>query len=285
MSISLRTFRRLRSPLGFIPRTVASLVLLLALAAPRAADAQAGGYTFTAEDVVTAAGGIVNIGITLDAPGTSDGASTAVCHDPSIATVTQINEGAAVVNINGGNGPDFFSFTMEPTGFTGAMVFNLFGTFSLPAGNNQELFNTTYQVAVTAPTGITQPLSFCMLGQPAVENVVVVNGASVPPVTNDGSIMISGPFVSTDFIRGDTNADGSVTVTDAVVLFGELFGSIPVGPCPRSGDLNNDGLRNISDVITLLMSLLSDGPAFIAPYPNCGTAISGLTCNPTPICP
>jgi hypothetical protein len=52
------------------------------------------------------------------------------------------------------------------------------------------------------------------------------------------------------FLRGDSNADGGISITDAITTFGFLFlGEPPAFSCKESADANNDGAIDISDGI------------------------------------
>jgi len=55
------------------------------------------------------------------------------------------------------------------------------------------------------------------------------------------------------FVRGDTNGDRAVDITDAIVLMQYLFGSREV-PCLEALDVDEDafGSLNVADAISLL---------------------------------
>jgi hypothetical protein len=70
------------------------------------------------------------------------------------------------------------------------------------------------------------------------------------------------------YIRGDVNADGVINVTDVVYLINYLF-LVPPGPAPvpqEAGDANCDGVINVTDVVYLInyLFLVPPGP------PPCG---------------
>ncbi len=79
------------------------------------------------------------------------------------------------------------------------------------------------------------------------------------------------PAQDRNFIRGDTNADGDVNVSDALAIFNSLFTSAgPVG-CDDSADSNDDGAVDISDGLYTLLFLFADGPPPPAPgHEECG---------------
>ena len=78
------------------------------------------------------------------------------------------------------------------------------------------------------------------------------------------------------FLRGDSNADGSVNIADAVSTLSFLFTAGVRPYCLDAADANDDGTLDISDPIALLGYLfLGDTPL---PYP--GVVISGSDATP-----
>ena len=95
------------------------------------------------------------------------------------------------------------------------------------------------------------------------------------------------------FRRGDSNTDGKVDVADIVVSIDELFpGFVLIQPagngpiCSDAADANDDGVRDVSDVLHLANFLFSGGPAPAAPFAECGTDPSKdeLTCESFQAC-
>lgn len=68
--------------------------------------------------------------------------------------------------------------------------------------------------------------------------------------------------------RGDVNSDGVVNLTDPVFLNEYLFGGGPEPPCMNQADANNDGQVDVSDSISLLNWLYCGGSAPPAPGPH-----------------
>ena len=71
------------------------------------------------------------------------------------------------------------------------------------------------------------------------------------------------------FVRGDTNADSSVDITDPIFLLTYLF-SQGGASCLLALDSNDDNGVDLADAISLLTFLFNNGPAPPAPYPTCG---------------
>ena len=77
------------------------------------------------------------------------------------------------------------------------------------------------------------------------------------------------------FKRGDSNADGSLNIADAISTLGFLFGGEAEPPCMSAADANDDGNVNIADAIRTLGYLFSGVGDLPAPFADCGT-------DPTP---
>jgi hypothetical protein len=85
-----------------------------------------------------------------------------------------------------------------------------------------------------------------------------------------GSFEVCGP-AGPQFKRGDSNADGSINITDGIFVLNFLFLGGPGPKCRESADPNNDGTINITDGIYILNYLFLGGPAPSEPGPKvCG---------------
>ena len=75
----------------------------------------------------------------------------------------------------------------------------------------------------------------------------------------------------TAFVRGEVNQDGVVDLSDAISLLLHLFdGAAEPDPVDR-GDVNSSGAIDISDVVYLVEYLFQSGPppGFPFPDPDC----------------
>ncbi len=72
------------------------------------------------------------------------------------------------------------------------------------------------------------------------------------------------------FLRGDSNDDGQVDVSDAVAVLGYLFQGGEAPYCADASDANDDGEINIGDPILMLRSLFQGTARISAPYPRAG---------------
>ncbi|MCA8960723.1 MAG: hypothetical protein KDC38_09430, partial [Planctomycetes bacterium] len=117
------------------------------------------------------------------------------------------------------------------------------------------------------------------LGAPPVANIVVVNGTSLFACGFAGSLTVSVPQPT--FLRGDSNDDLQIDLSDAVTLLGRLFSGAPPGSCADADDANDDGAVDLSDAITLLAYSFSAGLPPPPPFPVCGPAVADLGCGST----
>jgi parallel beta-helix repeat protein len=88
------------------------------------------------------------------------------------------------------------------------------------------------------------------------------------------------------FLRGDANGDGQTDISDPISILLSLFGGQAPLPCAASADSNGDDEDDIADVIYLLTFLFRDGPPPPPPGPEaCGVDPGGtLSCDHAPAC-
>ncbi len=72
------------------------------------------------------------------------------------------------------------------------------------------------------------------------------------------------------FRRGDTNADSTIDIADAIFTLSYLFADGLPPSCLDAADANDDGAVDISDGVFMLQNLFANGPAIPPPYPECG---------------
>ena len=107
------------------------------------------------------------------------------------------------------------------------------------------------------------------LGSPPVnlEYTTVANGDVITPLAMPGEVTAR-PGVT--FLRGDSDQNGSIQLTDAVFLLDYLFRGGRVLDCEDAADSNDDGRIDISDGILILRFLFSGGNRPAAPFPAPG---------------
>ncbi len=92
------------------------------------------------------------------------------------------------------------------------------------------------------------------------------------------------------FLRGDSNADASVNVTDPIHSLRYLFSSGDHPPCLDAADANDDGHLNLADPLHTLSFLFLSGARPPPPWPTCGgdpttdalPCLSSIACIPDP---
>lgn len=88
------------------------------------------------------------------------------------------------------------------------------------------------------------------------------------------------------FQRGDVNVDGVQDLSDVVAMLVFLFNG-GVLPCLETSDTNDDGSVNVADAVFYLQFLFSSGSVPPPPFTSCGTDMTGipLGCEENPSCP
>ena len=109
----------------------------------------------------------------------------------------------------------------------------------------------------TAIGAITPPHS------PGVVDVQVAQG--VESVAAAAAFRYQVPFV-----RGDTNQDGLLNITDGVFILNYLFVPMTDTSCPDALDINDDNQIGTTDALMLLNYLFLGGPPPLPPFPDPG---------------
>lgn len=84
-------------------------------------------------------------------------------------------------------------------------------------------------------------------------------------------LFFHGPRLAADsFVRADSNADGSVNMTDVISTLNFLFLGGPPPACQDAADADDNGVVQLTDGIYTLNFLFSGGARPPAPWPDCG---------------
>jgi CD109 antigen len=133
--------------------------------------------------------------------------------------------------------------------------------------------NFSFQVLALYPVRAEGPVS----------HVYEYYDPDVEAYSQQGGLVIDEKSLPGPFLRGDSNADGEVNISDPVSTLGYLFlgawsEANPI--CRDAADTNDDGTVNITDPIVLLQYLFLGGPAPAAPFPEAGMdpTEDGLDC-------
>jgi len=162
--------------------------------------------------------------------------------------------------------------------FVGAAVFSVSSACAaLPADVDNEVLRLHLEVRANAAIGETE-LRFLdgaqASGTPVRNSVTVVSGSAVFPETASSFVFV-GAKVNVlpgepAFVRGDSNGDASVNISDASATLGFLFLGNGAVPCSDAADANDDGAIDIADPIATLQYLFLGGASLPAPFPQRG---------------
>ncbi len=175
--------------------------------------------------------------------------------------------GGELLQLNGGAGPDFVSFSFFDEGFLLNVVFTtpLAPPFEvLNPGVDNELSVITYTL-LGGPS--VYPLSYCEEGAAALF-LTLEDLSTVLPQATSGAITIAGA----PFVRGDFDGDGQFSgLTDGVASLAFQFqgGAPPL--CSEAADTDGNGIyQGLVDAVYGLQHQFLSGPPPPAPYPDCG---------------
>ena len=94
-------------------------------------------------------------------------------------------------------------------------------------------------------------------------------------------VSLSMPAVqAVEFIRGDANGDGQVSVADASFIAAFLFRGRAAPACLASADIDNDGGVSLTDTVGLLNYLAAEGAAPVSPFPTAGPDVPSEALEP-----
>jgi hypothetical protein len=121
------------------------------------------------------------------------------------------------------------------------------------------------------------------------EDVPALTGVSVDEITAVPRDEIA-RFIGTlrAFRRGDVNDDGVTDISDPIAALGFLFLGAPDRlACPKSTDANDDGVIDISDPVLFLSNLFLGGQPIPEPFANCALdpTADNLPCDAFTYCP
>ena len=110
-------------------------------------------------------------------------------------------------------------------------------------------------------------------------------GPALSEIEVNGLVASASEIATATFRRGDSNCDGSLNVTDAIVILGHLFTNGDDLCCEMSADTNGDNTLNLTDTVYFLSYLFRAGGQIASPGAECGTVPMGnLSCD-IQVCP
>lgn len=158
-----------------------------------------------------------------------------------------------------------------------------FGT--LPAGENQIVGRLVVSISLIADPGETLiefvdgkvfPGNDPPETRSPLHNLVILDTNVARPKFENGKVTIRKAF-----IRGDSNQDKRVDISDTVYSLSWIFLGGPAPKCNDAADVNNDSRLDISDAIFALNYLFVGGPQPSSPFPVPGVDpdFDTLTCG------
>ncbi|MGB1070515.1 MAG: hypothetical protein ACPG1Z_02525 [Planctomycetota bacterium] len=235
-------------------------LLTLALVLLLSGGANAQEASFTAGSGTAPEGGSGTLSMTMDNSGQDiAGWSFGVCNDTSVATVSAANSGADTETAKNGSAPDFNQISVFPEGATQGVVLCFTGCAVVADTSGFEMLTVDYDGIAEGTTDI----AFCdTLGAPPVATVVVVNGASLAPTQNTGTLTVVGvpdpeytysaPSASANYNPADGNASVTLAISVSEVDNTGLGGTFPNTTQGFSMGLSNSAeVQPVEVVLTL----------------------------------
>ena len=149
----------------------------------------------------------------------------------------------------------------------------------LPAGDEVEVGSLVVDLSSEAGVGEALEITLASnVGSPPIELFVELAGGGSPlrPLVESATVDV---VDSVRFVRGDSNGDGAIDLSDASHVLNFLFlGGTPPVACDDSADVNDDGQLNLSDAIFLLNFLFLGGDPVPDPHPE-----EGIDPTPDPL--
>jgi 6-phosphogluconolactonase len=132
------------------------------------------------------------------------------------------------------------------------------------------LFELTRESRTLRTFAIAEDGSLAPLG-----DVIPLPGEGLP----NGAVLAVLPDLPVQpdlFLRGDSNSDGTLNLTDAIHALNYLFRAGPEPGCLESADGDDNGAINLTDPVLLLNYLFQSGPPLAPPGPDgCGEDPAG----------
>lgn len=119
-----------------------------------------------------------------------------------------------------------------------------------------------------------------------INNLVTFLGEPLVPSFSAEGKELCGELSGRPFVRGDSDADNMLNITDGIVILNFLFLGTVTPPCEKAADVDDSGGVNISDGVMVFNFLFTGGPPPRPPSPDCGfdRTEDDLSCEAFPPC-
>ena len=230
-------------------------------------------FTLTAGMVQAPQGTVAEVPILVGAPEDFDAFSYGISFSDEFLTLDEVLMGSALESLNNDDGPDYYQVNIldDDSAITIGCLADLDAPFeTIAAGEDIEVALLQFSVDPATPDETPVAINFSgSFGDPAVPVVISVRGVSKPPARTNGEVFIKGDPIPV-FLRGDSNTDGFVDISDVLHIARHLFVSgAPSPQCSEAADVNDSDDITITDAIALLSYLFEDADEPPAPFPEC----------------
>jgi hypothetical protein len=246
---------------------------------------------FMLADKAGVPGGNVSVPFRILSDRASQGFSYSIHFDEAVLQATGTDK---IFTTPSGTPYEFEKFELNnDTGFlVGAAILSLSDTGDvIPPGSadgpGELVLEFDFHIDALASVGTT-PIEFRDGGRGTggpVRNKLIAGGQEITPDAATSFVFVNGLLNivpdSTPFVRGDSNFDESIDISDAKFTLSFLFTGGTAPPCPDSTDANDDGKIDISDPIATLQFLFTGETKLPPPrVPGLDPTPDGLICRP-----
>jgi PKD repeat protein len=213
----------------------------------------------------------------------AQGFTIAATYDPTAIAVRSVAfEDSNIVGLS----PELFAVNISEDPLdpyiTAGVLFDVTDPFDgrvFPPGINQRIANIVIDVSSLSMPGSTTRIQLKnQVGTPPLNNIFTVDGFTLLPTLGEGGtvsirhLRFPPPRF---FLRGDTDGNEVVNLTDAVLILGYLFTGTARPDCADAADVTDDGALDVSDALFTLSFLFKAGSFPHPPYPDMGLDPTG----------
>ena len=204
-------------------------------------------------------------------------------YDPNLLLFKELTTaGTVLASLN----PDFIHIRDGGIFIEAAVIIEIhepIDNVHIAPGQSQTVWNAIFDVAEDAPVGAVTQLD--LVNNRALSdvfNMFTIDGHSEFPLLTSSTVSIVEQGESGLFLRGDTDGNTTLDITDAVRILNYLFlgGSPPI--CEDASDVFDSGTVDISAAIALLNYLFLGGATPAVPFPAPGLDPSDDALTPCP---
>jgi hypothetical protein len=262
----------------FAIHAVQILSVALALSSPDGT-----GFSLSIPDVEASPGATVQLMIYADGPTAYQGFSLSVRYPSVDFEVTSLDVKDTIIEAIDA---DFVSTHIFPNDgifvlgvlvdasppFDGALVPVVGSPLAVGRVTGRVLLMEEGNIPFQFAVGLLPPFSDTVF---AVDNLTVA-----PSVLQDGNVIVSGHAGVPGFIRGDTNLDGMIDVSDPITILNARFFDGEMLKCEAAADANCDTSIDLSDTVFLFYYLFLYGQRPLPPQGTPGPDfMKKLTCE------